>query len=70
MLASREELERRVGELERRYRDADLPIASDWGGFRLAVETIEFWQQRHDRLHDRLRYRRAGESWLIERLAP
>jgi pyridoxamine 5'-phosphate oxidase len=69
-LESREELERRVAELERRYADGELPMPSSWGGFRLAPETLEFWQQRHDRLHDRLRYRRAGDRWLIERLAP
>jgi pyridoxamine 5'-phosphate oxidase len=69
-LESREELERRVAELERRYADGELPMPSSWGGFRLAHETLEFWQQRHDRLHDRLRYRRAGDRWLIERLAP
>ncbi|MGA2321145.1 MAG: pyridoxamine 5'-phosphate oxidase [Solirubrobacteraceae bacterium] len=67
---SREELERRVGELERRYADCELPMPSSWGGFRLAAESLEFWQQRHDRLHDRLRYRRARDRWLIERLAP
>jgi pyridoxamine 5'-phosphate oxidase len=67
---SREELERRLGDLERRYADCELPIPSSWGGFRLLAETLEFWQQRHDRLHDRLRYRRARDRWLIERLAP
>ena len=45
-------------------------MPSNWGGFRLAAETLEFWQRRRDRLHDRLRYRRAGDGWLIERLAP
>jgi pyridoxamine 5'-phosphate oxidase len=69
-LASREELEGKVGELERRYPDRELPLPSDWGGYRVAVETVELWQQRHDRLHDRLRYRRADAGWLIERLAP
>jgi pyridoxamine 5'-phosphate oxidase len=67
---SREELERRVRDLERRYGDCELPLPSSWGGFRLLAETLEFWQQRHDRLHDRLRYRRARDRWLIERLAP
>ena len=67
---SREELERRVRDLERRYAHRELPMPSSWGGFRLAAETLEFWQQRHDRLHDRLQYRREGDRWLIERLAP
>jgi len=67
---SREELERRVAELERRYAGDELPLPSDWGGFRVGPETLEFWQQRSDRLHDRLLYRRSGDRWLIERLAP
>lgn len=71
VIESREQLERRVAELERRYRDDDeLPLPSSWGGFRLTPETIEFWQQRSDRLHDRLRYRRERSGWAIERLAP
>jgi pyridoxamine 5'-phosphate oxidase len=69
-LKSREELERRVADLERRYADRELPMPSSWGGFRLAPEALEFWQQRDDRLHDRLRFRRIGDRWLIERLAP
>jgi pyridoxamine 5'-phosphate oxidase len=72
VIDGREALERRVGELERRYDDdAELPLPSQWGGFRLAPATYEFWQQRTDRLHDRLRYRRAVDGdWVIERLAP
>jgi pyridoxamine 5'-phosphate oxidase len=69
-IESREELERRVADLKRRYADSELPMPSSWGGFRLAPEALEFWQQRHDRLHDRLRFRRAGEGWRVERLAP
>ncbi|HMD56944.1 MAG TPA: pyridoxamine 5'-phosphate oxidase [Solirubrobacteraceae bacterium] len=69
-IASREALERRVAELERRYEAEELPVPTDWGGFRLAARTVEFWQQRHDRLHDRLLYSRDGAGWRIERLAP
>jgi pyridoxamine 5'-phosphate oxidase len=67
---TREELEERVRELEQTYAGADLPLPEDWGGFRLTPEAIEFWQQRRDRLHDRFRYVRDGDDWLIERLAP
>lgn len=72
VIDSRDALELRVSELERRYADdAELPVSSQWGGFRLAPATYEFWQQRIDRLHDRLRYRRAvNGDWVIERLAP
>ena len=67
---TREELEDRVLELERAYEGTDLPLPDGWGGFRLRPDAIEFWQQRKDRLHDRFRYSRSGEGWLIERLAP
>jgi pyridoxamine 5'-phosphate oxidase len=68
---SREELERRVAELEQRYGDDELPLPSNWGGFRLVPQSVELWQQRHDRLHDRLRYRRDEDGgWSLERLAP
>jgi pyridoxamine 5'-phosphate oxidase len=69
-VADRAELERRVEQLQQRYGDGELPLSESWGGYRLAAETFEFWQQRHDRLHDRLRYRRDDGRWLIERLAP
>jgi pyridoxamine 5'-phosphate oxidase len=68
---SREALERLLAGLEERHGAGELPLPADWGGFRLAAERFEFWQQRDDRLHDRLRYRRAGDArWVIERLAP
>jgi pyridoxamine 5'-phosphate oxidase len=73
VLDSRAELEQRVAELEAQYDGSEPPLPEDWGGFRLRPVTIELWQQRHDRLHDRLRYRRSVEreaSWVIERLAP
>jgi pyridoxamine 5'-phosphate oxidase len=72
-VASRDVLERRVAELQQQFGDGELPRAEHWGGYRLSVESVEFWQQRSDRLHDRLRYRRsdeAGGGWTIERLAP
>jgi pyridoxamine 5'-phosphate oxidase len=73
VLDSRAELEQRVAELEAQYDGREPPLPESWGGFRLRPVTIELWQQRHDRLHDRLRYRRSVEreaSWVIERLAP
>jgi pyridoxamine 5'-phosphate oxidase len=48
----------------------DVPLPPHWGGYRLAPDELEFWQGRPDRLHDRLRYRRSGGAWIIERLSP
>jgi pyridoxamine 5'-phosphate oxidase len=70
-IESRSALEQRVADLKQRFGDGELPAPTNWGGFRLAMETAEFWQQRDDRLHDRLRYRRGEDRrWVIERLAP
>ena len=48
----------------------EVPPPPTWGGYRLTPEQIEFWQGRTNRLHDRLRYRKDGTGWIIERLAP
>lgn len=69
VVADRADLERRVADVRGRYGD-DPPRPESWGGYRLVPATWEFWQHREDRLHDRLRYRRDGSSWLVERLAP
>jgi len=69
-IESRQALERRVGELEARFADGDVPRPPFWGGFRLVPDALEFWQHRENRLHDRIRYRRAPDGWTIERLAP
>ena len=71
VIQSREELERRVAELTERHAGRELPLPNGWGGFRLVPDTIELWQHRKNRLHDRLRYRRQTDgTWLLERLAP
>ena len=69
VIGSRAELDRRVEELERRWPGA-VPMPDFWGGYLLVPETVEFWQSGTYRLHDRLRYRRDGDSWVIERLSP
>jgi pyridoxamine 5'-phosphate oxidase len=71
VLASRAELDERYARLQARWPDGtDVPIPDFWGGFVVAPTAVEFWQGRVSRLHDRLRYVRAGDGWAIERLAP
>jgi pyridoxamine 5'-phosphate oxidase len=69
-LADRAELERRYAEATARFEGDDVPLPPHWGGFRLVPDAYEFWQHGEHRLHDRLRYERAGAGWRRERLAP
>jgi pyridoxamine 5'-phosphate oxidase len=70
VLSNREELDARVAELEERYAGGDVPRPEHWGGYRLVPDVYELWQHREDRAHDRLRYRREGDDWILERLSP
>ncbi len=68
---SREELERaHAREAERYPPDGEVPRPAHWGGLLVAPASVEFWTGRRDRLHDRLRHRRDGEGWVLERLSP
>jgi pyridoxamine 5'-phosphate oxidase len=70
VVASRAELDAVVAATEQRFADAEILPPPNWGGYLIAPESVEFWQGRHGRLHDRIRYRRDGASWVRERLAP
>jgi pyridoxamine 5'-phosphate oxidase len=73
-IATREELEAHVAELEARFAGGDVPRPDGWGGFRVVPDELEFWQHRDDRLHDRFVYTRADDSsdhdWQVVRLQP
>ena len=69
-LAARSDLEARVAEAEAQFEGGEVPLPPFWGGYRVVPETVEFWTHQESRLHDRVRYVRAGESWRRERLAP
>jgi len=69
VVSSRGVLEREVSKLAAKY-PGDVPLPADWGGYVLRPRWIEFWENREDRLHDRLRYVQSRGGWRIERLAP
>jgi pyridoxamine 5'-phosphate oxidase len=71
VIAGRGDLDERFRQMDATYRDLPIPRPPHWGGYRLIPITIEFWQGRADRLHDRFTYRlREAKDWVIERMAP
>jgi pyridoxamine 5'-phosphate oxidase len=71
VVSGREQLEAQFAAALAKYGAAEIPLPPHWGGYRLVPQTVEFWQGRRSRLHDRLRYTRQSEGgWKIERLSP
>jgi pyridoxamine 5'-phosphate oxidase len=69
-IADRAELERLYEAESRRLGDSEVPLPGFWGGYRVVPDAVELWEHRENRLHDRIRYERAGRGWRRERLAP
>ena len=69
-LTARSDLDARVAEAEAQFEGVEVPLPAFWGGYRVVPESVEFWMHQESRLHDRVRYVRAGEGWRRERLAP
>jgi pyridoxamine 5'-phosphate oxidase len=70
LVESRDVLEKRFEQVKEEFGEGEIPRPPHWGGWRLRPDLVEFWQGRPDRFHDRVRYRRDGEGWLKDRLAP
>ena len=70
VIPSRAPLEADLQEATARFSKGEVPLPPHWGGYRVVPETLEFWQGRENRLHDRIRYARDGAKWRVERLSP
>ncbi len=69
-IPSREVLETRLAELQKKYVEGEIPCPDNWGGYGVQPTRVEFWQGRQSRLHDRLQYEREGDTWKVRRLSP
>ncbi len=70
VIPNRDVLEQKLAALKAEYENREVPRPPHWGGFRVVPREIEFWQGRSSRLHDRLRYQRKNEEWVIDRMSP
>ncbi|MBA0168118.1 pyridoxamine 5'-phosphate oxidase [Pectobacterium colocasium] len=69
-ISARGVLESKFLELKQKFQNGEVPLPSFWGGFRVVIDSVEFWQGGEHRLHDRFFYQRQEEGWQIDRLAP
>jgi len=70
ILSARSVLENKFAEMKERFAQGEVPVPSFWGGYRVRPHSIEFWQGRENRLHDRFRYDLDDRLWVVRRLAP
>ncbi len=70
VITSRSVLEMKLAEMKRKFKDGEIPLPDFWGGFRVVPHTIEFWQGRPSRLHDRIEFVKKGDNWSAHRLSP
>jgi pyridoxamine 5'-phosphate oxidase len=69
-VSGREELEKKFSDIESRFKGQEIPKPEDWGGFKITIQEMEFWQGRPGRLHDRIYYLQSSGKWNRQRLAP
>ena len=69
-ISARGILESKFLELKQKFQQGEIPLPSFWGGYRVTIDQMEFWQGGEHRLHDRFLYQRDGSAWKIDRLAP
>lgn len=69
-ISSRRVLEDKFQELKKKFKSHEVPVPKFWGGYRVIIDTVEFWQSRQHRLHDRFLYQYKDGVWLVNRLAP
>jgi len=70
LISARSVLENKFAEMKERFAHGEVPLPDFWGGYRVEARSIEFWQGRENRLHDRFRFERDGKGWEVSRLAP
>ncbi len=69
-ISSRKLLLQKFSQMKKKFSDGEVPLPSFWGGYRVIPSSVEFWQGRENRLHDRFLYTESGGDWQVDRLAP